>query len=230
MSVSRQTENTSPTGMRKFKTARTYLIIPDFDRTIIGSRQNVRLVTRRIIVDAVDAALVTLQRVVRHVRAQAPYLNGSIQRGTGEGVGIFGVDFYLHHVVRMPFKHLCAVKAAVPVPEFDGHIIRRRQDVREGGVHFETTNVISVRFEFFDLFHRVVIEDAHAHIVRGRQEPLLARDKLGATHGQIGHFKGFGQTAGFVIPEHDIATVQRSKNPWLRVVQVNGLDALRRGG
>ncbi len=45
------------------------LVIPDLDQTIVGATDEVRLVAAVVIVDAVDALLVTVQREVGRVRA-----------------------------------------------------------------------------------------------------------------------------------------------------------------
>jgi hypothetical protein len=103
----------------------TYLIIPDLHRSIVRAGQNVRLVPGGVVIHAIHPALVSLQRVMGHVRPQPPNLDGSIQRRTGKGVGVLGIDLHLHHVVRMSLKHLRAIKAPVPVPELDGHVIGR---------------------------------------------------------------------------------------------------------
>jgi hypothetical protein len=192
----------------------THLIIPNLDGTIISARQNVGLVPRRVIVDAIDPTLVTFERVVRNMRTEAPHLDGPIQRGTGKGIGILRVDLDLHDVMRMTLKHLRAIKVAIPVPQFNRHVVTRRQDVGKGWMHFEATNVISVRFKLFDLFHGIVIENAQAHIIGCGQEPLFASYKFGTADGQFRYLERFGQRTSFIIPNHDMTRVQGCQHPW----------------
>lgn len=104
----------------------SHLIIPNLHRSIICSTENIRLVSGRIIVDAVDSTFMSFQSVMRSVRSQSPHLDGTIQTGTGEGVRIFGIEFDLHDIMGVALKHLCAIKATIPIPQFDGHIITTR--------------------------------------------------------------------------------------------------------
>jgi hypothetical protein len=130
--------------------------------------------------------------------------------------------------VRVSFKDLRAIESSIPVPEFDGHIVRTGQDVGQRGMHFERSNVVRVRFKLLDLFHCVVVENAQSHVITGSQEPLLADDEASASHGKLADFKGFDHAARLVVPDHDIARVQRREDPWLRRVQIHALDALTR--
>jgi hypothetical protein len=52
-------------------------------------------------------------------------------------------------------------------------------------VRRDVADVVPVRLELLDLVHRVVVVDAHGHVVRARDDPLLARDKLGGADGQV---------------------------------------------
>jgi hypothetical protein len=51
------------------------------------------------------------------------YLDGPVQRGTGELVIIFGVDHNLHNIMGVSFKHLWTGPFFIPVPEFYKHVI-----------------------------------------------------------------------------------------------------------
>jgi hypothetical protein len=164
------------------------------------------------------------------VRSQSPYFNGAIQTGTGKGVCIFGVEFDLHDVVGVPLEHLGAIKATIPIPELDGHVVTAGQDIRQGRMDLETTNVVGMSFKFLDFFHGIVVEHAESHIIGRCQKPLLACDKLGASHGQFADLKGLDTAAAFVVPDHHIATVQGSKDPRIVGVEVHALHALGRGG
>ena len=53
------------------------LIIPDFDVAVVGARDEVRLVTARVISHAIDALLMTFQSKVGRGGAQLPNLRSS---------------------------------------------------------------------------------------------------------------------------------------------------------
>jgi len=57
-----------------------YLVVPDFDETVVSSRHQVRLVTAMVVIHAVDALLVTFQREVRRTRTKIPDLQQSTWR------------------------------------------------------------------------------------------------------------------------------------------------------
>jgi len=58
-----------------------HLVIPDLDQTVVRSRDQVRLVTAVVVVDTVDALLVTFQREVRRTGAEVPDLYESTWHG-----------------------------------------------------------------------------------------------------------------------------------------------------
>lgn len=51
-----------------------HLIVPDADRAVVGAGDQVGLVAARVVVDAVDALLVALERKRRLRAAQLPHL------------------------------------------------------------------------------------------------------------------------------------------------------------
>lgn len=154
------------------------------------------------------------------MRAKAPNLDGTIQTGRRKSVAILGIKLDLHDIVRMPFEHLSAIKATIPIPQLDGHIVRRREHVGKRRMDFQGTNVICMSFKFLDFLHCVIVEDTETHIVGGCNEPLFSRDEFGASDGELREFKGLDANATFVIPNHDITTVECCQNPWLRRVNV----------
>lgn len=81
--------------------------------------------------------------------------------------------------------------------------------------------------KLFDLLHGIVVEDTQAHVIGGSQEPLLAGQELGAADGELAELKGLDANARLVIPDHDIARIQGSEDPWFRGMNVYGLDAFR---
>ena len=62
-------------------------VIPDLDRLVVGSGQDVRLVGLRIIVDMVDTlGLMCLEGKVGVARAQTPYFHRPVKAGRCKGV------------------------------------------------------------------------------------------------------------------------------------------------
>jgi hypothetical protein len=166
----------------------------------------------------------SFQSIMGCMRSQSPYLDRSIQTRRRKGIGILGINFDLHDVVRMPFKDLRTIKSTIPIPQFDGHIIGRRQDVGQIGVDFETANVIGMSFKFLDFFHGIVVEYSHSHVIRGSDKPLFSRDKLGASDWEFRDFKGLDATSGFIVPDHDNTGIESGEDPWFGRVQVDGFN------
>ena len=203
------------------------LVVPDLHRLVVRAGEEVRLVAGGVVVDAVHAALVTLEGVVRRVGAQAPDLDGAVERGGGEGISVLGVQLDLHDVVRVSLKRLRVSESLVPVPQLDGHVVGGGEDVGEGGVNFHAADVIGVRLEVGDLLHSVKVVYAEVHVVRRSDEPLFPRDELGASDGEVAEIEGLGEGGRLVVPEEDLAGVEGGKGPGLGGVDVDGLDALR---
>ena len=57
----------------------THLIVPDLDEPVVHSGDEVGLVSAMVVVDAVDSLFMSLQRKVRCVGAELPYLGGVAQ-------------------------------------------------------------------------------------------------------------------------------------------------------
>lgn len=167
------------------------------------------------------------QSVVRHGRAKAPDLDALIQTATGKGVGVLGVELDLHDVVLVALKVLRALEVLVPVPELDGHVVGAAQNVRQGGVHLQVADVVLVRFHVSHLLHGVVVVHSESHVVRRRDEPLLASDELGAADGKIGQFEGLYAGRAFVVPNHDVSRVEGGEGPWFCGVDVHRFHSVR---
>lgn len=212
-----------------FSDVRTHLIIPNLYCAVIGTTENIGLVTAGVVIDAVHTLLVTLEGVVMGGTAEAPNLDGPIETGTGKGVGVLGVELDLHNVVGVPLEDLGAVETAVPVPKLDGHVIRGRHDVGEGRVDLHAADVVGVRLELPHLLHGVVVVHPQPHVVGGGEEPLLPGDELGASDGQLRKLEGFDARARLVVPDHDDAGVEGGQCPWFRRVDVDGFHPLGGG-
>lgn len=137
------------------------LIIPDLHQAIVGSGDQVRLVTAVIIVDAIDSFLVTLKREVRCVGSELPDFHCSIQRCTSKCVVVLRVEHNLHDVVRMSFEDALACPHLVPVPQLNQHVITARENQWLCRVDSNASNVICMCFERVELFQCVVVEDSH---------------------------------------------------------------------
>ena len=48
-----------------------------------------------------------------------------------------------------------------------------------------------------DFLHRVVVVHAQVHVVRARNDPLLAHHELGAPHGHLAHLKALDEQLGW---------------------------------
>jgi hypothetical protein len=78
----------------------------------------------------------SFQSIMGRMRSQSPYLDRSIQTGGRKGIGILGIEFDLHDIMRMSFKDLRTIKSTIPIPQFNRHIVRTRQDVGQTGMDF----------------------------------------------------------------------------------------------
>mmetsp|Transcript_43228 Transcript_43228/g.84934 ORF Transcript_43228/g.84934 Transcript_43228/m.84934 type:complete len:582 (-) Transcript_43228:201-1946(-) len=206
------------------------LVVPDLDAAVVRPREEVGTVAGGVVVDAVHAAFVALQRVVVDGAAEAPHLDGAVQRGGGERVRVLGVEPDHHDVVRVALEVLRVLPVALPVPQFHAHIVTRTQDVRQRGMHLQITNVVAVRLELTHLLGSVVIINTQSHVVRRRDEPLPTADEFRAADRQVGELERFHHGGRLVVPDHHIAGVEGREGPGLRLVEVHGFHAFRRGG
>jgi len=74
-------------------------------------------------------------------------------------------------------------------------------------------NIIGVRLKILNFLHGIVIVNPQSHIIARGDEPLLAGDKLGTSHGEFGHLKRLDVRSGLVIPNGDIARVEGGEGP-----------------
>jgi hypothetical protein len=91
--------------------------------------------------------------------------------------------------MAMSFKDLGACPTAIPIPEFDEHIIRAGEDDRESGMDSDMANVIGVSFKLFDLVHGVVVVDTDHHVISAANHPLFTGNELGSTDCRFGEEK-----------------------------------------
>jgi len=161
------------------------LVVPHLDRAVVRAREQVGLVAPRVVVHAVDALVVAVQREVRVGGPQAPHLDGAVEGGGGEGVGVLGVEPHHHHVVRMALEHLGAVPVLLPVPQLDGGVVRAAQHVGQAGVHLQVPDVVSVSLKFSNLLHSVVVVAPHLQIITACNEPLLSRNPFCASNWEV---------------------------------------------
>ena len=80
---------------------------------------------------------------------------------------------------------LYALPTLLPIPSLDCHIITSGQDDACGGVDSETPDVIRMSLEGGYFLVGVVVEDAKLEIVRASNEPVLTRDELDASDGDL---------------------------------------------
>ena len=55
-------------------------------------------------------------------------------------------------------------------------------------MHRNIPNIVCVLLNCLDLLCRVVIEDAKEVVIASNNDPLLACNEFGATHGRVGDF------------------------------------------
>lgn len=72
------------------------------------------------------------------------YLDGPVQRCTGELIVIFGIYHNLHNVMCVSFKHLWTRPFFIPVPELNKHVIytKRKSSQLQSAFHFCSKTVL----------------------------------------------------------------------------------------
>ena len=63
-------------------------------------------------------------------------------------------------------------------------------------------------------------------VVGAGHEPVFARNKANTANRDFCNFKCLDKSSGFVIVDVDRAVVQTGEDPWLRRVEVDGLDTV----
>ena len=202
------------------------LVVPNLDGVVVRTRDEVRLVTTGVVVDAVHAAVVTLQREVGHVGGEAPYLHRAVQRRGGEGVGVLGVELHHHHVVGVALEYPGALPVAVPVPHPDLQVVGHCQYQRQRRVDGDAADVVRVARQRRHAVRGVVVVHPQHHLVTARDNPLLPRHELGRPHWLLADLDGLHLLLRLVVPYEHVAAVQRGQHPWLRRVEVHALHAL----
>jgi hypothetical protein len=86
---------------------------------------------------------------------------------------------------RYDVTDLHALPALLPIPSLDCHIIASSQDNACGRVDGETSDVVRMCLEGGYFLVGVVVEDAKLEIVRAGDEPVLTRDELDASNGDL---------------------------------------------
>jgi len=86
---------------------------------------------------------------------------------------------------RCKVTDLNALPALLPIPSLDCHIVASGQNNACGGVDSETSDVVRVSLEGGYFLMGVVVEDAKLEIVRASDEPVLTRDELDASNGDL---------------------------------------------
>mmetsp|Transcript_12328 Transcript_12328/g.40502 ORF Transcript_12328/g.40502 Transcript_12328/m.40502 type:complete len:453 (+) Transcript_12328:1401-2759(+) len=173
--------------------ARLGLVVPNLDELVIRARDEVRSVATHVVIHTVHPLVVPFESKVGNLLSKAPHLDGPVQRGGREGVGVLRVERHLHDVVRVTLENLRAGPLLVPIPQLDEHVVRRREEIRQGRVHRDAANVIRVRLERLDELRGVVVIHADEHVIRAGNHPLLAHHKLGGADRQLGHLKRFDE-------------------------------------
>lgn len=96
-------------------------------------------------------------------------------------------------------------------------------------MHSYTSDIIAVSLERMNPLQGVVIEHPDLHVVGAGDDPVLARHELRRSHRQIAHLECLHQGLRLVVPDVDVALIQRAEHPWLRRVEVHALHSVRSG-
>ena len=65
----------------------------------------------------------------------------------------------------MPFIDLDALPAFVPIPQFDGHVIRGGEHKRLSRMDNDGADVVGMSFEGRDLFRGIVIVNSYLEVI-----------------------------------------------------------------
>mmetsp|Transcript_23077 Transcript_23077/g.35642 ORF Transcript_23077/g.35642 Transcript_23077/m.35642 type:complete len:215 (+) Transcript_23077:2412-3056(+) len=202
------------------------LIIPNLDSAIVCPGQDVGLITTGVVINTVDTALMSLKGVVWHRTAKSPNFDAPIKTGRGKGVSILGVEANHHDVVGMPFEELCVFKTTIPVPKLDGHIVTTSEEVWQGGMDLDISDVIGMSLKVLNFLHGVVVVHSDPHIVTRADDPLLAGDEFGTSYWQFGHLEGLDVGSRLIVPNGHVARVQCGEGPRFGGVNIHGFDTL----
>ena len=80
---------------------------------------------------------------------------------------------------------LNTLPALLPIPSLDCHVIASGQNNTCSGVNGETSDVVRMSLEGRHFLVGVVVENAKLEIVRASDEPVLTRDELDASNGNL---------------------------------------------
>mmetsp|Transcript_10932 Transcript_10932/g.24839 ORF Transcript_10932/g.24839 Transcript_10932/m.24839 type:complete len:201 (-) Transcript_10932:33-635(-) len=156
----------------------------------------------------------------------APNLDGTIQRTGCEDVSILRIPAAHHHIVCMALKDIAVRPILVPIPQLDGHVVRRCDDIRHARMYCYTSNIVCVRFKLVDLLKRVVVEHSNLHVIRSSDDPLLPRGKFCATYWKVTHLHLPQQCLGVVVPDEEVPRIERREYPGLLLVEVDGFHTI----
>jgi hypothetical protein len=97
-----------------------------------------------------------------------------------------------------------------PIPRFDRHVITSSQDNVRSRMNGETSYVVRMRLECYDLFVCIVIEDAQLKVVGTCNEPALSSDESTAPDWDLGDFECLHQCSCLVIVYVDRTIIETS--------------------
>mmetsp|Transcript_27735 Transcript_27735/g.85073 ORF Transcript_27735/g.85073 Transcript_27735/m.85073 type:complete len:243 (-) Transcript_27735:79-807(-) len=199
--------------------------VPDFDEEVVGPGHEVR--PGRVVGDAVDTLVVSLERELRSLAADAPDLDALIQGRRRERV-LRTVEGGHHDVVVVALEGADARPVAVPVPELDGLVVPAGQRERLRGVHVDVPHEVRVRFEIGHFLPRRAVVRAQPTVVGAAHELALPRDELAASHGHVADLPGLDHVRRLRVAQIDGPGVERREQPGLLGVLVDALDPVRR--
>lgn len=83
-------------------------VVPDFDEAVVARGDEVGLVSAVVVLDVVDPLVVRVEREVGGRGTEGPNLDGAVETGRGERVGVLRVERDVHDVVRVSLEDLAA--------------------------------------------------------------------------------------------------------------------------
>lgn len=140
----------------------------------------------RVVIHMVHAlGFMRFEREVSLAGSEIPDLHRAIQAGRRKRIRVFGIDGYPHHVMAVPFKHLHALPAFLPVPQLDCHVIGGSQDERLRRVDSDRSDIIGVRLELRNLLRRIIVVHSQLEVIGPADNPVLASNETTGPNGDV---------------------------------------------
>ena len=101
----------------------------------------------------------------------------------------------------------------IPVEHLNCVVVTAGDNVRHRGVDSDVSDVVSMVFDRFYFFGRVVVEHSDERVICSDNDPLFARDKLCNTYWSVCNFKGPDLCLCVPVVNCDTTCIESNKNP-----------------